>query len=102
MSACRTCHTWGEAEVRQVWRCICHTTTPLGVWGWGGAGNSSNGEVWQKKASRQGSSARGSNFGADVPVANGTRNNNITTVITAWPHPAVLGAGLVLDLSLPR
>jgi hypothetical protein len=40
MSACHTCHTWSEAEARQVWRCICHTTTPLGVWGWGGAGKS--------------------------------------------------------------
>jgi hypothetical protein len=80
--------------VRQVWRCICHTTTPLGVWGWGGAGNSSNGEVWQKKASRQGSSALGSNLVLTFQLRMEPRNNNITTVITAWPHPAVLGAGL--------
>lgn len=37
----------GFGKVRQVGQLPCHTTTPLGVWGWGVADGNHESEVWQ-------------------------------------------------------
>ena len=70
MINCLTCHTWGEARVWQVWRCQCHTTTPIGVWGCGEAGGSKKREVWQMAKSTQEMGDLGATTGPRRPRRN--------------------------------